>query len=155
MSNITEYWIGENVDYSKLWDAYNSGKDGYIQKFHSMKTVPVRIEFDLPHSHDPLFNLEAIYKTLKGLYYDFKSSCITDKNERDKAGPLFVYSIERGSGDWLLYIESTYVIPFIYFLARASLDICHEYYKTKKNIINPKKLKLNMKTLNANSTRRI
>ncbi len=32
MDDIKEYWIGENVDYSKLWDAYNSGKDGYAKR---------------------------------------------------------------------------------------------------------------------------
>ena len=136
MSDITEYWIGENVDYSKLWDAYNSGIDDYEKKFHFMQVSSAIIEFDLPHTYDPLFNLEAIYKTLKGLYFDFKSYCLTNENERDKAGPLFVHSIGRGSGHWVLLIEKQYIELFMYVLGTAYYSL--GLYKMARNNLKPK-----------------
>lgn len=143
MSNVTEYWIGENVDYSKVWDAYNAGKDDYINKFHSMKTVPIKIEFDSPNRQDPLFNLEAIYKTLKGLYFDFKQYCLTD-NEFNNAGPLFVYSIERGSAEWTILIDPAYAPVFIWTLLKAY----HEFYKIKKTKLECKALEHQVEEIN-------
>jgi hypothetical protein len=143
MDDTAEYWIGKNVDYTKLWDAYNSGKDDYQRKFHSMKTVPIKIEFDLPHHQDPLFNLEAIYKTLKGLYFDFKQYCLTD-NEFNSAGPLFVYSIERGSAEWTILLEATHAAPFIWALLKAY----HEFYKIKKTKLECKVLEHQVEEIN-------
>ncbi len=140
MSNITEYWIGENVDYVKLWDSYDSGKEGYSEKFHSMKVSQVKIEFAIPPTNEPLFNLEVIYKTFKGLYYDFKNICLANLNERNKAGPLFVYSIERGSGWWHLLIESSYAAQFIIPFAYLALQIYHEPFLIKKTKLEIEKL---------------
>jgi len=122
-----EYWTGKDIDFKKLWDAYNSGKNGYIRKFHTMKMATVRLEFSLPPKGDPLFNLEANLKTLKGLYWQFKNYCLSDPHERDEAGPLFVYSIERGSSHWLLMIEAYLAPHFIEALSKAAFGCMRVY----------------------------
>jgi hypothetical protein len=47
----------------------------------------------------PLFNLEAIFKTSKGVFHNLKKSYLSP-SEYDRAGPLFVYDISRGSEKW-------------------------------------------------------
>jgi hypothetical protein len=108
-----------------------------------MKTVPIKIEFDSPHRHDALFNLEAIYKTLKGLYFDFKQYCLTN-HEFNNAGPLFVYSIERGSAEWTILIDPTYAPAFIWTLLKAY----HEFYKIKKTKLECKVLEHQVEEIN-------
>lgn len=95
---MLEYWIGQDVDYDRLWDAYDQGK-GYIDKYHSMSVHLIRIKFKQQPSDLPLFNFEAVFKTIKGYFHDLKSLCLSE-NEYMTAGPLFIYSVERGSGFW-------------------------------------------------------
>jgi hypothetical protein len=96
--NRDEYWIGEGIDYDTLWDAYDDGI-GYIDKFRSMDVHLLRITFAEPPSSLPLFNFEAIYKTVKGYFHDIKSTVLSEE-EFATAGPLFLYRVDRGSGIW-------------------------------------------------------
>lgn len=93
-----EYWIGEGVNYDKLWSAYEEGQ-GYIQKFHSMRVHLLRIELSQHPKNLPLFNFEAVFKTIKGYYHDLKKYCLSS-DEYMSAGPLFIYSVNRNSGVW-------------------------------------------------------
>ncbi|MFZ0051681.1 MAG: hypothetical protein WAK96_07875 [Desulfobaccales bacterium] len=93
-----EYWIGENVDYDKLWHAFDDGQ-AYIQKFRTIEVHLIRITLRNPTRDLPLFNHEVVYKTIKGYFYDLKKLCLP-RTEIETAGPLFLYSIERKSGIW-------------------------------------------------------
>ena len=93
-----EYWIGEGIDYDELWNAYDDGI-GYVDKFRSMDVHLLRITFAEPSASSPLFNLEAVYKTLKGYFHDLKTAVLS-ADEFALAGPLFLYRVDRGSGIW-------------------------------------------------------
>jgi len=95
----SEYWIGRNIDYESVWQAYEEGAEPYIDKFRSMRVYLLRIELtDFP-SDLPLFNHEAVYKTIKGYFHDLKRYGLSE-DEYWSAGPLFLYSVDRGSGIW-------------------------------------------------------
>src|SRR5260370_32923011 len=93
-----EYWIGKNIDYRSVWQAYEDGVK-YIGKFRSMRVHLLRIELTQFPADQALFNHEAVYKTIKGYFHDFKQHCLSD-DEYISAGPLFLYSVDRGSGIW-------------------------------------------------------
>lgn len=93
-----EYWIGKDVDYNRLWEAYEQG-DGYIQKYVSMRVHLIRIKLRQQPKNLPLFNFEAVFKTIKGYYHDLKKTCL-NPNEYSEAGPLFIYSVNRDSVIW-------------------------------------------------------
>jgi hypothetical protein len=93
-----EYWIGQGVDFVGVWNNYESGLD-YIDKYRTMRVHLIRFTFEQPPSNWPLFNHEAIYKTIKGYFHELKRLCFTE-DEYAVAGPLFLYEIDRGSGIW-------------------------------------------------------
>ena len=93
-----EYWIGKDVEYDQIWDAYDAG-EGYIQKYHTMRIHLIRIKLKQPPLELPLFNHEAVFKTIKGYFHDLKHLCLSH-DEYILAGPLFFYSVDRGSGIW-------------------------------------------------------
>jgi hypothetical protein len=96
--NTEEYWIGEGVDYDALWASYHGGL-AYIDKLKTMRVHLLRIEFERYPDALPLFNHEVISKTLKGYFHDMKKACLSPA-EYNVAGPLFLYSVERGSSKW-------------------------------------------------------
>lgn len=96
--NIYEYWIGKDVDYDSVWRAYEQG-EGYINKYHTMRVHLIRITFREQSKKLPLFNFEAVFKTIKGYFHDLKMQCLSE-DEYNIAGPLFIYSVNRGSGIW-------------------------------------------------------
>jgi hypothetical protein len=96
--SVEEYWIGQGVDYKAVWVSYEEGL-GYIDKFRKMRVHALRIELAQFPSDLPLFNHEAVYKTIKGYFHDLKQQCLSP-GESDVAGPLFLYSVERASGIW-------------------------------------------------------
>jgi hypothetical protein len=93
-----EYWIGQGVDFAGVWNDYESGLD-YIDKYRTMRVHLIRFTFEQPPSIWPLFNHEAIYKTIKGYFHELKRLCFTE-HEYAVAGPLFLYEVDRGSGIW-------------------------------------------------------
>jgi hypothetical protein len=96
--SVEEYWIGRGVDYQDVWRSYADGL-GYIDKFRTMRVHLFRVEFRQFPSHLPLFNHEAVCKTIKGYFHDLKQQCLS-RDEYAAAGPLFLYSVERASGIW-------------------------------------------------------
>ena len=93
-----EYWIGKGVDYDGIWKAYDSGHE-YMDKYQSMEVHLIRITLSQQAAHLPLFNHEAVFKTLKGYFHDMKVLCLSP-DEYSEAGPLFLYGVDRGSGIW-------------------------------------------------------
>ncbi len=95
---MVEYWIGEKVDFRSLWDDFESG-GAYIDKYQTMTVHLICLTFEQYPSSLPLFNHEAVFKTVKGYFHDLKRTCFT-YDEYASAGPLFIYEINRGSGIW-------------------------------------------------------
>ncbi len=93
-----QYWIGDDIDYDKIWDAYESGS-AYIQKYNSMRVHLIRIKLREQERHLPLFNFEVVFKTIKGYFHDMKQLCLSEEDYLS-AGPLFIYSVNRASGVW-------------------------------------------------------
>jgi hypothetical protein len=98
MNSTFEYWIGDGVDYDAIWTAYEAGS-AYMQKFHSMQVHLIRITLREPPRELPLFNFEAVYKTIKGYFHDLKKAYMAE-HEYEAAGPLFIYRVDRSSGIW-------------------------------------------------------
>jgi len=69
------------------------------------------IELSKFSSDQPLFNHEAVYKTLKGYFHDLKRLCLSE-DEYNHAGPLFFYSVDRGSGIWKFLGELRQLLLF-------------------------------------------
>lgn len=69
MSSYDEYWIGQDIDYARLWNDFDDGI-GYIEKYNSRPAHLLRLTFERFPANLPLFNHEAIYKTIKGTYHD-------------------------------------------------------------------------------------
>jgi hypothetical protein len=114
-----EYWIGDGVDYEAVWAAYESGA-GYVQKFHSTQVHLLRITLREQPRELPLFNFEAVYKTIKGYFHDLKKACLS-RAEYETAGPLFVYRVDRGSGIWDFLGELRQLLMFGTSLADEKL----------------------------------
>lgn len=121
---FAEYWIGKGVDYKRLWAIYDAGQ-GYIQKFKSQKEVYlIAIEFNYPSSQIPLFDHEAVFKTLKGLFHDLKQTNLSS-TEYDEALPLFLYSVERGSGIYKFLGELRQLLMFGTILSDEKIMQAH------------------------------
>lgn len=110
MADLYEYWIGKDVPYNDVWEAYEKGQ-GYIDKYHSMEVHLIQIKFQQQPKELPLFNFEAVYKTLKGYFHDLKYYCL-DTQSYNSAGPLFIYSVERSSGVWEFLGELRQILFF-------------------------------------------
>jgi hypothetical protein len=105
-----EYWIGKGVDFDELWSIYDQGQ-GYIEKYRSMEVYLLQLTFEQYGNNLPLFNLEAVLKTSKGVFHNLKKNYLSPE-EYDKAGPLFVYDIQRGSEIWRFLGELKPLILF-------------------------------------------
>lgn len=109
--DIAEYWIGSGVDYRRLWWAYEAGYEGYVGKFKSRKVHLFIIEFRFPPNSLPLVDHEVVLKTLKGVFHDLKRINLSD-DEYLRALPLFLYSVERGSGIYKFLGELRQLLMF-------------------------------------------
>jgi hypothetical protein len=98
MSTFEEFWIGKGINYKELWDNYLGGVS-YQEKFKKSTMHLLRIEFSSPYKYMPLFNIEAVYKTIKGCFHDLKLANLTSEEYYD-AAPIFLYRIGRGSSQW-------------------------------------------------------
>jgi hypothetical protein len=117
--SVEEYWIGRGIDYSRIWHDYEDGV-GYMAKYRSVPVHLIRIELDQFSKSLPLFNHEAVYKTFKGYFHDLKELCLSP-DEYDQALPLFIYSVERGSGIWTFIGELRQLLMFGTTLADEKL----------------------------------
>jgi hypothetical protein len=96
--SLYEYWIGKEIDLGGVWDAYEQGA-GYIDKFKSTENHLIRITFENPQVQYPLFEFEAVFKTMKAYFHEVKRLSLTD-DEYNTAGPLYIYEVNRGSSIW-------------------------------------------------------
>ena len=94
--SVEEYWMGIGLDLDQVWKDFDDGL-GYIEKIGGSDLYLLRLTFSVPTNQLPLFNHEAIYKTVKGTYHDVKAECFTP-DKYDSAAPIYLQSIRRGSG---------------------------------------------------------
>lgn len=66
-----EYWIGKSIDLEGLWDDFENGQC-YIEKYKTMRVHLLRLTFNHYTPDLPLFNHEAISKTVKDTFHDLK-----------------------------------------------------------------------------------
>lgn len=114
-----EYWIGKDINLKQLWDDYDQGR-GYIDKYNIMRVHLIQLTFKEPPGHLPLFNLEAVLKTMKAYFHEVKVLSLSQE-EYNEAGPLFVYEIKRGSTVWSFLAGLRHLILFGTTLADEQL----------------------------------
>jgi len=115
--SFEEYWTGKDLDLDALWDDFTNGKD-YISKFTSVQVHLLRLVFENNPRQHPLFDHELVYKTVKGTFHDVKAACLTPQ-AYDKACPIFLYRVDRGSGIYEFLAELTPLLPYVATLAAA------------------------------------
>jgi hypothetical protein len=69
--STSEYWIGKDVSFRSAWEDFESGLE-YIDKYHTMEVYLIRLTLEQYPSTLPLFNHEAVFKTIKGYFHDLK-----------------------------------------------------------------------------------
>lgn len=109
--SVEEYWVGKGVDYDALWASYEQGQAYFDKKYRTMEVHLLQLSFQRYPRDMPLFNLEAVLKTSKGLYHDLKRDHLT-REEYNRSGPLFVYDIGRGSELWRFVGELPVLLLF-------------------------------------------
>ena len=124
-----EYWIGKDINLKQLWDDYERGT-GYMDKYKAMQVHLIRFTFKEQPARLPLFNLEAVLKTMKAYFHEMKVLSLSQE-EYNEAGPLFVYEINRGSAIWSFLASLRHLILFGTTLADEQL----------KNLVLDNKLK--------------
>lgn len=118
------------MDYRRLWGAYDAGS-GYIAKYESMDVHLFVIEFAYPPKSLPLFDHEVVLKTLKGIFHDLKRENLNGE-EYEIAGPLFLYSVERGSGIYKFFGELRQLLMFGTVLGDERIMDAHLKNKQKR-----------------------
>lgn len=117
--NLEEYWMGKGIDLDDLWRTYEEG-NGYIDKVSSSELYLVRLTFSGPPQSIPLFDAELIYKTVKGTFHDVKEECF-DHARYNKAAPIFLRRIDRGSGIFEFLGQFDPVITWVSAIGGAML----------------------------------
>jgi len=70
---------------------------GYIKKVSSSRLHLLRLTFGDHPVRLPIFDLEVLYKTVKGTFHDVKAECMTPA-EYNRAAPIFLHRLDRSSG---------------------------------------------------------
>lgn len=136
-----EYWIGKSIDFEGLWDDFENGQC-YIEKYKTMRVHLLRLTFNRYTPDLPLFNHEAIFKTVKGTFHDLKRDCLP-RNEYESFGPLFLYEASRGSELCLFLAE---LKPLLLY-GSALVSAVYTYQKiTQKSLENTEKKLFILKT---------
>ncbi len=129
----SNYWIGKDTDYASVWDAYDNGLD-YIDVFRSKRLHLLRIELQQFPVDMAIFNFEAVYKTVKGYYHDMKLYGLSDY-KYGITGPLFIYSVDRGSSTWNFLGELVPVLALALTLVREGINT-QEIENLRRNLQN-------------------
>ncbi len=94
--SVEQYWMGKGIDLDAIWRDFDDGRD-YIDKVSNSELYLLRLTFDSPLARLPLFDHEAIYKTVKGTFHDVKLECFPQR-KYDSSAPIFLHGVRRGSG---------------------------------------------------------
>lgn len=105
-----EYWTGKGIDYLGAWADFEEGQS-YMQQFRRRTVYVLQLEFEGHPEYLPLFDHEAILKTVKGCFHDLKLQNLT-RREYEIAIPIFLYDIRRGSAIWNFLGELRQLLMF-------------------------------------------
>jgi hypothetical protein len=116
---VEEYWMGSGLDLDGLWQDFDAGV-GYEQKVSASRVHLLRLTFGGHPPELPLFDLEVIYKTVKGTFHDVKAECLTQKAYAD-AAPLFLHRVDRGSGIFEFLAQFDPLMTWVVALGAAAM----------------------------------
>ena len=117
MTEFQEYWIGKDIDVDQLWRHYDDGW-GFVKNFDSRDQYFLTLTFENFSSESPVFNFEAIFKSIKSVFHDLKRECLS-KTEYETYGPVYVHEIRRGSEIWVLVAQQVPALLFVFAIAGA------------------------------------
>jgi len=142
---MEEYWIGKGINIDKVWNDFDQGK-GYIKKFQSIEVYKLEVKFDCYKPSDPIFNFEALFKSFKHSFHDFKKEFFS-VDEYNRFAPLYFYEVKRGTEMWGWLAESTPVVFYAIslWLFYKKLEKVHLDNELKKIDIKNKKADLAIK----------
>lgn len=116
--SVEQYWIGKDLELDQLWEDFESGRE-YIQEVSKCRLHLLRLTFAGHPIQMPLFDHEIIYKTVKGTFHDVKTECFTPEAYAE-AVPIFLYSVERGSGIFEFLAQFDPLITWVVALGAAA-----------------------------------
>ena len=117
--SVEEYWIGKGIDIDEIWIDFDKGS-GYIQKVSESSLHRMRLTFTNYPVELPLFNFEAIFKTVKATFHDVKLECLTP-DAYNEATPIFLHRVDRGSGIFEFLAQFDPLMTWIFALGGAVL----------------------------------
>ena len=117
--SVEQYWMGKGLDLDDLWRDFDAGA-GYMQKVAESPLYLLRLTFGGHPPHLPLFDHEAVYKTVKGTFHDVKAECFTAE-AYDEAAPIFLYRVDRGSGIFEFLAQFDPLITWVVALGSAAV----------------------------------
>ncbi len=104
-----EYWIGKGIHLDEVWADFDEGQS-YIQKFESRPVHLMTLDFAGTRI-TPLYNHEAIFKTVKFYFHEVKALSLSSRAYNESL-PLFLYDIERGSSKYTFVGEVAQLVMF-------------------------------------------
>jgi hypothetical protein len=111
--------MGKGLDLERLWKDYDHGV-GYIEKVSTADLHLLRLTFGHHPASQPLFDAEAIFKTVKGTFHDVKAECFS-QSAYDECAPIFLHRVERGSGIFEFLAQFDPVMTWIVALGGAAM----------------------------------
>lgn len=94
--SVEQYWMGKRLRLEALWRDFDEGS-AYMRKVSSSSLHVLRLTFNQHPASLPLFDLEVLFKTVKGTFHEVKAKCF-QPDEYDRAVPIFLHRVDRGSG---------------------------------------------------------
>lgn len=116
---LEQYWIGKGLNLEEVWQDFDSGT-AYMAKVENTQNHLLRLTFSGHPKHLPLFDHEAIYKTVKGTFHDIKAECLSPR-AYNAAAPIFLYRVDRGSEIFEFLAELQPLLPYLAALGAAMM----------------------------------
>jgi hypothetical protein len=117
--SVEQYWMGKDLDLVELWRDFDSGT-GYEQKVAASQLHILRLTFANHPLHLPLFDFEALFKTVKGTFHDVKAECLSS-DAYDEAAPIFLHRVDRGSGIFEFLAQFDPLMTWVVALGAAAM----------------------------------
>lgn len=143
------YWTGKNRNYLNIWDDFKWGEP-YISTFSAAEPYVLQLRFKEYSKEQPLYNFEAVYSTVKGVFHDIKRVNLNEE-EYNAANPIYLYETKRGSEIWTwlggLYLLLRFGLPLVERLQHIrgeEAEIQRARAETKKLILEERKTKLEL-----------
>jgi hypothetical protein len=117
--SVEEYWMGSGINLDGLWRDFDAGI-GFEEKVAASRAHLLRITFNEHPPQLPLFDLEVIYKTVKGTFHDIKAECLT-REAYEEAAPIFLHRVDRSSGIFEFLAQFDPLMTWVVALGGAAM----------------------------------